>query len=229
MQALIQKKSKMSKSRVHIIPNWGDIEEIKPTDREDNEFITDLNLEKKTIIQFSGNIGRTHDVETILSVARSLKDRDDIVFLFIGYGGKTSLITDAIHNENLQNIIFLPRQPREKLNHMLSCSDATIISFPPNMGGISVPSRMYNILAAGVPIIALSEADTELSLMISENQAGWVINPGDANALSRLIVEIAESDKKTKVKIYGKNGQESLKPAYTLERVKTQFENLIYN
>jgi glycosyltransferase involved in cell wall biosynthesis len=57
------------------------------------------------------------------------------------------------------------------------------------MAGISVPSRMYNVMAAGKPILAVTDEDSELAMVIREAQIGWVIPPGDSTALVDAINE----------------------------------------
>lgn len=227
MKNLIQRKTGLEEYRLHIIPNWGDIDEIKPLARHSNDFAIEHKLTDCTVLQFSGNIGRTHDIHTILEVARRLQHRTDLVFLFVGYGGKSNVIKHAIEEEKLGNVRFLPRQPRTRLRQMLACSDATIISFEANMQGLSVPSRMYNILAAGVPIIAMAEPESELSLMVSEHGAGWVISPGDVDALEEAAKSLTNAAGRKVAADRGRMGRLGLYPRYTLDAVIEQYDQLI--
>ena len=158
MADVVREKLGSSVHHVTIIPNWGDPEEIVPISRAENRFSILNDIAAPCVIQFSGNIGRTHDIETILDAARQLRDRTDILFVFAGYGGKTDTIADAIAEGTIPNVRLLPRQPRDLLGPMLASSTATIISFVDAMKGLSVPSRMYNVFAAGTPIIAIASA-----------------------------------------------------------------------
>src|SRR3546814_305401 len=92
------------------------------------------------------------------------------------------------------NIVVLPRQPAGKLADLLSCATATIIALPPGMTGISVPSRMYNIMAAGRPIISVGAEDSTLSATVRADNAGWHC-PANAAALRMLIEEIATPER----------------------------------
>ena len=69
----------------------------------------------------------------------------------------------------------------------LNACDVALISFVPGMAGISVPSRLYNVLAAGKPILAVADADSELARVVREEQIGWVIEPDDPAGLARAI------------------------------------------
>lgn len=209
-----------------LIPNWGDVDEIEPSRDFSLSFRRRYQLDAMTIIQFSGNIGRTHDVELVLDVARHLKHRNDISILFIGYGGKARIVEDAIQREDLTNVRFLPRQSRTDLGAMLAASDATIISLVPGMFGLSVPSRMYNVMAAGVPVIAIADAGSELCLMVEENGAGWT-PPRDAAALANLIEAIATSEGLADARQRGKRGRDAVVAGYARNKVIDSFASLL--
>lgn len=225
MQALIDRKVAAGKGRsvTTIIPNWGDVDEIRPIARVHNEFAIEHGLVDRFVVQFSGNIGRTHDVALILDVARRLEDTPEVVFLFVGYGGQAN----AVASHEGTNLRYLPRQPRERLNAMLSCSDATVIAFKPAMNGVSVPSRMYNVMAAGVPIIAIADADAELSRTVTENEAGWQMAAGDADSLERLIRRLATPAGRTEARAFGENARAALLPRYTLPQIIEQYRDLL--
>lgn len=213
--------------RITIIPNWGDVDEVRPVAREDNSFLRLNAIDAPCVIQFSGNIGRTHDIETVLAAARRLRDRLDILFVFAGYGGKTGVVVDAIAAGELPNVRLLPRQPRELLGPMLASATATIISFVDAMRGLSVPSRMYNVLSAATPIIAIAEADSELALVVEEDRAGWVLAPGDVDALVGLVEYLAGSEGATDAAARGAAGRAAVVDRYTLASVLERFRQLI--
>lgn len=213
--------------RITIIPNWGDVDEVRPVARADNPFLRLNAIDAPCVIQFSGNIGRTHDVETVLAAATRLRDRSDILFVFAGYGGKTGIVADAIAAAELSNVRLLPRQPRELLGPMLASATATIISFVDAMRGLSVPSRMYNVLSAATPIIAIAESDSELALVVEEQKAGWVLPPGDVDALVGLIEYLAGAEGAADAAARGTNGRAAVVDRYTLASVLDRFRQLI--
>lgn len=211
--------------RITIIPNWGDPAEVRPLARSDNPFALAYDLVGRTVVQFSGNLGRTHDIETVLEAARRLCDRSNLRFLFVGYGGKTGLIAEA--GAELPNILFAPRQPREMLGPMLSCSDATLIAFTDNMLGVSVPSRMYNVMAAAAPIVALADERSELAQVIREEGCGWQFRTGDVDGLCALLASIDSEEGKAEARRRGEAGRNAMLRNYTAEIVVAQFAALI--
>lgn len=224
MHEIIGRRIGKSDTALHIIPNWGDVDEVVPMSLEENPFRRAHGLEGKTVIQFSGNLGRTHDLETVLQAADALADRDDILFLFVGYGGKAALVRDD--QSPRRNVRFLDRQPREMLGAMLASADAAIIAFVDNMYGVSVPSRMYNLMAAGTPIIAMAHPRSELALVVSEEAAGWVID-GSSEALAALIARIAGPGGREESRARGAAGRAAACRSYTLPAVLDRFRAVL--
>lgn len=224
MEELIRRKVDDDRP-ITIIPNWGDAEEVRPIARRDNPFAHAYDLVDKTVVQFSGNLGRTHDIETVLEAARRLQERSGLRFLFVGYGGKTGLISEA--GEKLPNVIFAPRQPREMLGPMLSCSDATLIAFTDNMLGVSVPSRMYNVMAAAAPLVALADERSELVQVIREERCGWQLRAGDIDGLCSLIEYIDSGAGRAEARRRGDAGRQAMLQHYTEDVVISQFAALL--
>jgi glycosyltransferase involved in cell wall biosynthesis len=227
MQTLICQKTGYSADRVVIIPNWADHDEILPVPDEDNIFASSNGLHANTVIQFSGNIGLTHDIESLLSAAFETQDRNDIQYVVAGYGGKARLVQKQLSESNATNILFLNRQPRELLSAMLSSATAVVIPFNDQMRGLSVPSRMYNVLSAGTPIIAMADPESELARMVSSNNAGWVIKPHDSDALTQLILQISTPEGLLDAGRRGENGRRAVCAQYTLGHVLQSYRELL--
>jgi colanic acid biosynthesis glycosyl transferase WcaI len=230
MQELVARKIGGQGQAPLIIPNWGDVDDVYPIERSANHFAQEHGLVQKTVIQFSGNLGRTHDLETVMRAAKLLQDEPDIVFLFVGYGGKAHLIDQLSGGGNLPNVRFLPRQPREALGAMLACSDATVIAFVDEMLGVSVPSRMYNIMAAGVPIIAMCDRRSELAQTVDELDCGWVLGTGDEAGLARLVRQIHRAKTAgpaADATLKGLNGREGAESRFNRMSVVAEFQGLV--
>lgn len=209
----------LPRQRMVTIPNWGDPVEVAPVPRGDNPFARAHGLVDKVVVQFSGNLGRTHDVAAVLDLARALRGREELVFLFVGFGGKAREIAAA--SGALPNVVFAPRQPREMLGPMLACSDATVIAFVEGMYGVSVPSRMYNVMAAGAPIVALADPRSELSLVVAEEKCGWVVP--DAAGLRAVVEGLLTPEGRAEAAARGANGRAAMLRAYTVEQVVARF------
>ncbi len=174
-----------------VIHNWCDVETIKPLAKRENPFAIEHNQVGKITVLYSGNMGNTHDIESILDVARELKDHGTIRFLFIGEGAKWSLVEKTKANEGLHNITLLPFQPEEVLSHSMATGDIGIVAYQPGTEACIVPSKTYYYMAAGLVPLVVSGKDTDLSRMLVENCCGMSVRSGNIDKLKSAILTLA--------------------------------------
>jgi len=177
------------KEKIRAIPNWAETDTIKPDAKEHIGLVKDLGLKGKFIIEYAGNFGRPNDIETIIEAAKKLRDHDDIIFLFAGDGAKRKWVEEEKKKWELQNLVQLGAYSRQDQQHVLNASDVSLIALIKGMRGISMPSRFYNILASGRPVIAIVDYDMEVASIIKKENIGWVVSPGDHSALAEAILE----------------------------------------
>lgn len=226
MENVARPKVAGSSTQLHIISNWGDADEIFPAPKKENPFRHLHGLQEQAIVQFSGNLGRTHDVESVLDAAAILAAERAITFCFIGYGGKSALIERRRREQVSENLYFVPRQPREMLGPMLASADAAVIAFIDRMYGVSVPSRMYNIMSAGVPIIAMAHPTSELALVVQEERCGWVIDPADTDGLVAIARSLTTPEGLKDAHERGARGRDAMLRRFTLPIVLAAFREL---
>lgn len=210
---------------ISLIPNWGDVDRVCPTPREENALLDRLGLVDRFVVQYSGNMGRTHGLETIVAAAARLKERAEIHFLFCGSGAKKPWLESAVSSAALKNVTIQPSQPMAQLCDLLNGCDVAIISFMPGMAGISVPSRLYNVLAAGKPVIAVADADSELALVVIEEGVGWVVPPEDAERLAQTILVAQQS--RALLRSMGDKARRVAEEKYSQARVLSSYGSLM--
>jgi glycosyltransferase involved in cell wall biosynthesis len=160
-----------------------------------------------------------------MNCAGQLLHESSIHFLIIGFGGKTNWLKQTIKKRELINTTLMDYRPRSALPISLSACDVTIISFVHGMAGVSVPSRMYNVMAAGKPIIAVADPDSELALVLREENIGWVISPGDIGGLRKVILE-AKANPDLLVQM-GQRARRAAETKYSFERVKKAYTEMV--
>jgi colanic acid biosynthesis glycosyl transferase WcaI len=232
-QKLLIKLSIQEKSHISIIPNWADHENIKPILKSDNSLLHKLDIDKNFVILYAGNIGRTHNIEIIVNAAQKLKEfkatqknssPQAISFLFIGNGAKRSWLEQEIQQNELENIHVLQYLPESERNIAVTACDVAVISFLAGMAGVSVPSRMYNQMAAGKPIIAIADSDSELAEVIKEEQIGWVVQPDNLPQLIETIQLASENPNLCKE--MGVRARNAALEKYTYAKVITLYQEL---
>lgn len=191
MKKLVLQKNPNLKSKVSVITNWAD-EQMCPVPTEDNKFKNKAGVDNELVIQYSGNMGRTHGLNIIAEAAAILEQKGigGLRWMMCGSGSGKKKLEQICTEKNLQSVAILDPVPREDLAALISAANISIISFIPEMSGISVPSRMYNILAVGCPIIGITEPDSELAQTIFDGDLGWVSPPGKPELLADLVIQI---------------------------------------
>ena len=183
-------------SNIAIIPNWADDEAIAPVSHERNPLRTSWGLDGKFVVAYSGNLGRAHDVTTMLEAAQLLRNRSDIVFLIIGGGARLEHVQEFILRHTMTNIIERPYQARERLSYSLGAADLHLVSLIPALEGLIVPSKFYGIAAAQRPTAFIGNAAGEIGTLLRTHEAGRTFAVGDAQGLADFIVELSEDPQK---------------------------------
>ena len=211
--------------KVKFIPNWADPELICPIDKNNSPLMNEFSLNGKFLVQYSGNMGLTHDMETIIEAARVLRDNGNIHFVLIGGGGKLAKIKSMVKNYGLKNVVFLPYQPREFLRYSLCFSHVSLVSLEEGAEGLSVPSKLYGIMASGRPIIAIMPNNTEVALTLNEYQCGLISPPKDVDSLVSKINWMQEND--TEREAMGKRAYKAFLDNFTVKHCANQYYKLI--
>jgi glycosyltransferase involved in cell wall biosynthesis len=176
---------------IHVIHSWSDHHSPEPLPKHNNPFIREQRLEDFFVILYSGNIGITHDMETLLTAAAALKSNPLIQFVIIGEGSRKKDVTDFIAREGLDNVRLLPWQPEEKLPYTFASADIGIVSLASGAEGLSVPSKTYSYLASGAALLAITGQDCELNNLVRGYEVGEVVRPGDSGGVYEFILKLA--------------------------------------
>ncbi|MFE3890697.1 glycosyltransferase family 4 protein [Priestia sp. YIM B13446] len=175
------------------INNWIDEKEIYPLPANHEKVVAfkeKYGLQNKFIIMYSGNLGLYYDLENLMNVIEKFKDRDDVVFAFIGEGTIRESLVQYKEKNNLQNVRFIPYQDKADLIYSLNAGDVHWCLNAKGIKGVSVPSKLYGIIAAGKPILGALERGSEARLIIEETQCGYVTEPGNYAEIEGVIEKI---------------------------------------
>ena len=175
--------------RVGVVPDWVDCDQIRPL--EDNPLRAALG--DKFVVMYSGNLGLSQQLEMVLAAAARLRDDPRIMFVLIGEGARKVWLIERARALDLPNVTFMPYRPRRELAQSLSAADLHLIPLSAGTAGCLVPSKIYGILAAGRPFVAIMEESAEVARIARDNSVGFVGTPGDDAALARIIGEASRN------------------------------------
>jgi glycosyltransferase involved in cell wall biosynthesis len=216
MRTLLEHKNAGLDTRIDVIQNWAELETVRPRPRSENALLRELGLYDRFVLLYAGNMGHPNDLETIVEAAKVLKRRPEIHFIFLGSGVKQGWLEKCVADSKLDNVTLLAPRPRSEQIDFLNACDVALISLVKKMRGVSVPSRMYNILATGKPTIALVEDGSEIAMVLDEEDTGWHIEPGDVEGLVKTIENIYE--KRSELGPFGERARKAALEKYSLEK-----------
>jgi glycosyltransferase involved in cell wall biosynthesis len=193
MKEVISRNAK--KDKIEVVYPWVDTSFIKPLEKQNNWFVKKYGLLDKRVILYSGNMGMTHDLMTVLNAAKVLDvPTNNFHFLFIGDGAQKESLIEYKENNKLSNITFLPYQDPEVLPFSFASADFGIVSLGKGAEGLSVPSKTFYMLATGAAIISISSPGSEVSNLLKENDCGVNIMPSKFEDLLMFLNSITDED-----------------------------------
>lgn len=164
------------RARVHVIPNFVDTAAISPADRM-TAYRAELGVGTQPVVMYAGNVGFSQSLDLLVAAARALPD---VAFVVNGDGAARPGLEEAARD--LPNLHLRGYQPAERLAEVLATADVHVVPLRAGLGAVSVPSKTYSILAAGRPILAAIDPETEIPRLLSASGAGRAVPPDDPAA-----------------------------------------------
>jgi glycosyltransferase involved in cell wall biosynthesis len=213
-------------SQIITIPNWAPRELENPASAEERAAQrTAWGLADKFIVAYSGNLGRVHEVEAILTAAEILRDRPEIVFLFLGTGARLTEVRAAVTTKRLQNSRLLPPAPRENLASSLAAADIQLVTLSPKFASLVFPSKLAGVLAAGRPTLFVGPPGGEIASLLATEGCGATVSPSDGTGLATKIVRWQADAVLTKQ--LSQRARAAYEKIFTFDAALAQWENIL--
>ncbi len=229
MRNVIAEKAKDSlpniEEKIHHIHVWSDDNLIRSIGDGDNPFVGKWGLHGKFVVGYSGNIGRFHDMQTIMDAICLLQEYKDMEFVLVGEGDRKGFVETYVAEKNLSNCQVHTYVAREDLGFSLSSADIGLVSLGEGHEGLSVPSKTYGIMAAGVPVVAVMSSSSEIAMMIQEEKCGVVVKPGDSEGLAAAILSLYNDRKR--LSLMAANARLAIENKYNLNAAAEAYCDLL--
>lgn len=172
--------------KVSVIPNFVNTTFIRPLPKE-NAFSVRHNLAARFVLSHAGNLGYVYDLETMLEAAARLTDYEDMLFLIVGDGVAKPGLEQKAQTMGLTNVRFLPFQPHEDVPWLRAASDLQVSLYKYGAARNSMPSKVYEIMASGRPILASAEPASDVRSLIETAACGLCVDPQNVDQLVAAI------------------------------------------
>ena len=212
-------------SKIAVIQNWASLEEVEPLPRNTNPLLAELNLSDKFVFLYAGNMGHPQDLESIVECAEKLRNDARFHFLFIGSGVKRKWLEREVSEKHLSNVTVIAPRPRSEQKIFLNACDVGLVPLVNRMYGVAMPSRTYNFLAAGKPILALTDELSEVAMVIEDDQVGWFVPPHQPGELLAKIHQVY--DERNNLLEMGNRARRAALEKYSAEVAIEKFKQLL--
>jgi colanic acid biosynthesis glycosyl transferase WcaI len=210
--------------KINVIPVWADSERIKPLPC-DNEFTRRAGLGGKYVVLYAGNLGVASCPEVILEAAASLSNMEEICFVVVGEGCKKDQMMRTAGELKLRNILFLPFQPRETYAELLAAGHLHLVMLNAKSARTSLPSKIFNIMAAARPMILIAPPDSETATLVRETGCGLVVPPDRPDQVVREILALKSHP--DLANWLGRNGRVNLEARHSRNRCARLHEQML--
>ncbi|MBW4558152.1 MAG: glycosyltransferase family 4 protein [Trichormus sp. ATA11-4-KO1] len=213
--------------KIEQIPNWVDVNFIRPLPKENNPFREAHNLNGKFVVLYSGNIALTQGLETVVKAASKLCHIPDIAFVIVGEAKGLQRLQQYCLDCGADNVLLLPFQPREQLPQMLAAADVGLVVQKKNVVSFNMPSKIQVILASGRTLVASVPENGTAAKAVRQSGGGVIVPPEDSKALAMAILDLYKHPEK--VKNLGYHSRQYAVEQYAFEQALNHYEELFYS
>lgn len=216
----------IAKNKMTVIHNWGPYSEIELLDKN-NQWAIKHQLDKKTVVLYSGTLGLKHNPMLIAEAARYFLNNPDLVFVVVSEGLGADILTEQKRSLGLDNLLILPFQDYKYLSQMLGSADILLAVLENDAGLFSVPSKVLTYLCSGKAILLSVPKDNLSAEIILTNNAGYCTSPGDTNGfIDKLTILMNDQDIRKKL---GANGRQYAVENFPIDKIANRFLNVFEN
>jgi colanic acid biosynthesis glycosyl transferase WcaI len=208
-----------------VIPNWADTKTLTPRAAAASFTRRRLGLTDRFVIGYSGNFGRAHEFDTLMTAAKLLNDDARFAFLMTGGGARSQGLQHAVAQAHLTNFHFQGYQPAQWLSDSMAAADIHLVSLLPALEGLIVPSKVYGILAAGRPVVFIGDTRGDIAQLIREHDCGISVAVGAGAQLAEGFRSLRADP--ARVQLMGVNARRLALARYTGEHAAEDWLRLL--
>lgn len=174
--------------KVTLVPNFVDTAVALSVPRP-NPFSRQHGLDDCFVVSYAGNVGPAQGLEALLDAAVALRDEPRLRIVIVGGGISWTAFAERIASDRIDNVLLLPHQPLETVPLIYGASDVCVVAQSPTTTSDAVPSKVYRIMGAAKPVLAMTVPTSDLAALMRESGGGVVVSAGDPAAIAAVIRE----------------------------------------
>ena len=213
MNYVVKHNREVSLDKVEICPNSVEVIDMSVDEkiRKDIRNKYGIPINKKVFV-YGGNLGKPQGIEFMIECLRSQENNEDAFFLIVGDGTEFHKIEAYIKNDKPKNVKLMKRLPKEDYDKMVGACDVGMIFLDHRFTIPNFPSRLLSYMQAKIPVLAVTDKNTDVGSEIVNGKFGWWCESNSINSFNSKVCEITNSD----LKEMGSNGYHYLITNYSV-------------
>lgn len=203
--------------KVTIIENWADLDIVAPMEQEFHP--------NRFVLEYAGNIGRVQGLHALIENIKAANN-EGLEFHLWGTGAEENSLKDYAQSHKMDNVVFHGAYLRSKQSEVINSCDMALVTLTDGMFGLGVPSKAYNIMAAGKAVLFIGEPESEIGLLVKEKNIGYVFRPEDKNEIIRFLSGL-NKEKLAEIREMGERARQVAVREYAKEIILNKFVEAI--
>ena len=167
----------------------------------------------KKVFVYGGNLGRPQDIKHLVACLDSQKNNADVFFLIVGDGTDYHILADYVATASPERVQIMKRLPREDYDTLVGACDVGLIFLDHRFTIPNFPSRLLSYMQAKLPVLAVTDSNTDVGRIVEAGNFGWWCESDDVNKFVNVMERIMLADLSI-----GQNGFEYMKAHYNAEK-----------
>lgn len=201
---------------VEVCPNSIDIRDVSLSVNGRNAIRQKYGIPlEKTVFVYGGNLGKPQGIPFLIKCLKTQLHIQDTFFLIVGDGTEYSKLAAFFEKEKPVNMKLMKRLPKEDYDRMIAACDVGMIFLDHRFTIPNFPSRLLSYMQAKLPILAMTDPNTDIGKVIVEGGFGWWCESNNVNNFIKTINKIKKTNNQ---EVMGSYALEYMKRNYTSER-----------
>ena len=192
---VLEHNPNISSERVEVCPNSIELSDMRVSEDKRIEIRKKYNipLDRKVFV-YGGNLGKPQDIPFIIECLKKLPDDSKAFFLIIGDGTEFAKLDTFIKNANPENMRLMMHMPKGDYDCLIAACDIGLVFLDHRFTIPNFPSRLLSYMQAGLPVLACTDAHTDIGRVVSDGGFGWWCESNSPDEFLKLVELVLNTD-----------------------------------
>ena len=192
---ILKHNPEIDAAKVEVCPNSTDIEDKSVDDTTRKEIRDKYGIpQDKKVFVYGGNLGKPQGIPFLIECLKAAQDIDDAYFLVVGSGTEYKKLEDYANSSNQENFKLMNHLPRNDYDSMVGACDVGMIFLDHRFAIPNFPSRLLSYMSAKLPVLAVTDPNTDIGKVIVDGGFGWWCESKDTGEFVVAVEKAVSAD-----------------------------------